>query len=460
MTLTLDDSIAAIASGPGAGGIGIIRISGSESKNILEQLFKPLDDKVGLEHAHLVPGHIIDPGSGAKLDFVLAVCFMAPRSYTGQEVVEIQAHGGRLNLEQILAWVLKLGARAAGPGEFTLRAFQNGRIDLPRAEAVRELIESQTAAALNASRRHLGGDISRLCGKLREQIIQILAHIEAMVDFPDEDLPPEDRSQYLDRLMDIQKTLEEASATYSRGRLLHQGVETMIVGLPNVGKSSLLNALLRSDRAIVTDQPGTTRDLIEAQADLAGVPVRFVDSAGLREGAEDVEAIGVQRARQRLENTDFVLWVLDRSRPLLEDEGRLAKKLSGHRGILVINKSDLPARISEADVADLLPWPRVELSAKLGEGLQALEQSIGDLLDRPATDADELVLTSARHQSAFLKAAAAISRINPALKSHEPAWELLAADLHEALYQLEEVIGVCTPEDILEEIFSNFCIGK
>ncbi len=460
MTMLLDDTIAAIATPHGAGGIGVIRLSGPKAFDIPKQLFEtPQTEQLTPRCMQL--GYWLKEVNGERLDQVLVVHFVGPHSYTGENVVEIQAHGGRLNLEQILDSVLKLGIRPARPGEFTLRAFLHGRVDLTRAEAVQELIGSQTEAALRASRRHLQGDIAHLCGQVREQLVEILAHIEALIDFPDEELPADAGDEYERILQQVTETLTNAANSYARGRLLHEGAETMIVGRVNVGKSSLLNRLLRTERAIVTDTPGTTRDLIEATVDLGGVPLRFIDSAGLREGKDDVERIGIERAWQRLENTDFVLWVLDQSRSLHEEELQLAQRLSGHRGVLVINKCDLPGKLDHEKLSAFVPdWPRVRLSAKTGENIEELERSIQVLLADGDETTDEIVLTSARHAQAFRLSVEALQRARTGLSGEILPPELIAADLREALDTLAEVVGLTTPEEVLQRIFSTFCIGK
>ncbi len=462
MTRITDDTIAAVTTPPGSGGVGIIRISGESAFAILDALFHPVARKTQATHGRSVPGTIVDPTDGQRLDFVLALRFFAPHSYTGENVAEIHAHGGRLNLEQILSLCLAHGARTARPGEFTLRAFLNGKLDLTRAEAVREVIESQTAAALNASRRHLQGDIATLCETARESLLDILAHIEALIDFPEEDLPPSAAADYSETIQTVSHTLGRAADSYERGRLLHEGVEVTIVGAPNVGKSSLLNRLLRSERAIVTDQPGTTRDMVDGIIDLAGLPVRFVDTAGLREAAADpVEAIGMQRAWNRLAQADLVLWVLDGSRPLTDNERTLATRLAPQRGIAILNKADRPTALDVSELIQLVPdWPTVTLSAKTGEGIDGLETALNRLLGMPSVDSDELLLTSARHQQGFRLAEQALTRTLNALEKGENAWELMAADLHEALNALEDLVGISTPDDILHRIFSRFCIGK
>ncbi|RJO64114.1 MAG: tRNA uridine-5-carboxymethylaminomethyl(34) synthesis GTPase MnmE [Myxococcales bacterium] len=461
MPFTLGDTIAAISTPPGAGGVGVIRLSGPEAVSLLDRLFVPRTPGKPWRAAALTRGRIVDPATDKTLDDVLAVAFRAPRSYTGEDVAEIHAHGGRLNLQQILRLALDHGARAAAPGEFTLRAFLNGRLDLTQAEAVRELIDSQTGAALAASRRHLEGEVTRLCENVREAVLPALAHVEAMIDFPEESIEAAALSEYDAALARASDALDEAAKSYARGRLLHEGVEAVIVGLPNVGKSSLLNRLLRSERAIVADLPGTTRDLIEGVVELAGAPVRFVDTAGVSEAARGVEAIGVERALKKLEHADLILWVVDGSRPLAQDDCRLAARFAGRRAIVVANKSDLPhAFAAEALPPEAALWPRVELSALTGDGLDALEAAIGRTLDVSPADADSLLITSARHEAAFAAAAAALATTRAALTRPPVAWELVAVDLREALAQLEEVVGVTTPDAILEQIFSRFCIGK
>jgi tRNA modification GTPase len=460
MPFILDDTIAAVATPPGSGGVGVIRISGPDAQRIGERLFICGIAGAALAHGRMRYGRIVDPSDGRVLDEVLAVRFVAPHSFTGQDVLEIHAHGGRLNLQQIVELCLRHGARAAGPGEFSLRAFMNRRVDLTRAEAVRDVIEAQTSAALNASRRQLLGDVAQLCEDARAKLLRVLSHIEALVDFPDEELPQRDATGYMATLAEIRALLQRAAASYARGRLLTEGVEMMIIGAPNVGKSSLLNRLARQERAIVSETPGTTRDLIEGTVEIGGVPVRLVDSAGLREGADAVESIGVARARARIESADLLVWVLDGSRRISADERAMTALAQDRQGVLVVNKSDLTSAVSDEEVAALVPgWPLVRLSARSGAGMDELEARLSDWLLADGSERDAVILTSARHQAAFVAAAEAISRAEGAL-ADAPIWELLAADLHDAMQRLGEVVGVLAPDEILNEIFSSFCIGK
>ena len=460
-TLTLDDTIAAVATPPGSGGVGIVRISGPNSFTLLSRIFIPRRSEAIFTPYLLLPGSIVDPQSENIIDTVLAVRFVAPHSYTGEDSVEIQAHGGRLNLLAILDLVLRNGARPARPGEFTLRAFLNGKVDLTRAEAVRSMIESRSEAALKISRRQLEGELCRFCEDLRQGLIDILALIEAHIDFPDEELPENDRSETVGRLKNLEAVLVHTAETYTRGRLLQEGIEVFITGRPNVGKSSLLNRLLRSERAIVTDTPGTTRDFVDGALVLNGIQLRLVDSAGLRDAADGVEFLGVQRAWDRLGQSDFVLWVLDRSEPLTQDDLSIGERLRGHRGFLVFNKCDLPKSWTREALDSLsLDWPFVEICAKSGEGVNGLERGLGLLLAEEQDDSAGVILMEARHQEAFSLCAEAVSRARSLVDSQSAAPEIVAAALREALDALDALTGVTTTEEILNAIFSRFCIGK
>ncbi len=467
MTLKTGDTIAAIATAQGAGGIGVIRISGPESYKILKEIFKPVKKHEDKKHGLLEPGWIVEKAADknkqvlTKLDFGMAVFFKSPHSYTGEDTVELQVHGGMLNLRQILNLVIKTGTRPANPGEFTMRAFLNGQIDLARAEAVREFIESQTTAALSASRRHLEGDVSRLCQDLRYQMIDAMAHIEAYIDFPEEELSTDDRDNYKNLFINIRELIEKTASSYNRGRLLHDGLEVMIVGRPNVGKSSLLNSIMGVERAIVTDIPGTTRDMIEGLIDIKGVPVRFVDSAGLRDTETSVESIGVDRALKRLKTTDFVIFMLDGSMELTESDKELQSLFENRKGLMVINKSDLDQNLDISKALKLAPhFKQINISAKTGSGIDLLEDNLGELIAAPENAADELILTSSRQHACFIKALDSIDRAITGIDDHEMPLELLAADLRESLDHLEDVIGATAPDDVLNEIFSKFCIGK
>ncbi|GIX07209.1 MAG: tRNA modification GTPase MnmE [Candidatus Poribacteria bacterium] len=458
------DTIAAIATPRGVGAIGIVRVSGDRALEIARRLFRP---SRGGEYRprgshRLQHGFLIDPQDGSPVDEVLIAYFRAPRTYTGEEMIEIYGHGGPYVLSRILELVCRSGARPAEPGEFTKRAFLNGRIDLSQAEAVADLIHAQTEAGLRAATAQLRGRLSARIRQLREQLIAVLAEVEAQIDFPDEDLdfqPPERLLEELDRVEgELLQLLEEAE----RGRIVRDGLRLAIVGKPNVGKSSLLNALLNEERAIVTEIPGTTRDVIEEVLDLRGVPVRVADTAGIRQASDPVEQEGVRRSQERIEQADLVLVVLDTSRPLDADDAAVFKHTQGRRRIFVLNKSDLPARWGAEALAPWRapeePWVRLSLIGHpdLSPLVEAIvETAVGDA----SLGAEPPLITNLRHRQALEEALQALRYAQTSLREGAPP-ELVAVDLRGALSAVGEIVGETTPDEVLDRIFSTFCIGK
>lgn len=457
----VNDTIAAIASAMGNGAIGVLRLSGPESAAIIERVFLPQapgEWRMG----RLRRGVFVDPAGGAALDEVLVVRFQAPRSFSGQDMAEIQAHGGWRNLRELLAVLLANGARPAEPGEFTLRAFLNGRMDLTEATAVGAVIEAQSELALHAARRHLFGELGRFVQTARERLIAVLARLEAQIDFPEEELPPQDERELRGELTALAETLAAACRTHEHARLAAQGLRVMVVGAPNVGKSSLVNRLLRREAAIVSAEPGTTRDLIEAATTLAGLPVQLVDTAGLREAPQAIEAMGIERVFARLDEVDLVLFVLDGSRPLTPYEHALPTRLAGPRRLVLVNKSDLPRTLSENDLRRLAgEAPVVFVSAKSGQGLAEIGERVAQLFGAAAYAENALQIADARQAAALGTAAKGIERVILGLGERPTApIELLCAELQGSLRLLDELLGLRTNDEILNAIFSRFCIGK
>ena len=395
--------------------------------------------------------------SDTDVDEVLVAVLRAPRSYTREDVVEISCHGGVLPARAVLDAVLASGARLALPGEFTQRAFLNGRLDLAQAEAVADLIHSRTELAMRAASEQLAGKLSQRINELRDDLMAILAHVEAHIDFPDEDIAPDTHAQLLARLEKGVKFMDELLKTATEGRLLRRGVRAAIIGRPNAGKSSLLNQLLGHDRAIVSRTPGTTRDTIEETANVRGLPVVFIDTAGLREAQDEIEVEGVRRSREALQRAELVLHVLDRSEPMtLLDQSYLAEFESKAR-VLILNKSDLPRVLRlPAD-----PGVRqVEVSCLTGDGIETLKDCIKALVWTGRVPAEALeVMINSRHQEALNRARESAVRTTEALSAEEPL-DLVAVDLHAAVNAVGEVVGKTTTEDLLDSIFSQFCIGK
>lgn len=453
-----DDTIAAIATPPGEGGIGIVRLSGPAAITIVHSIFVSSRGRdIRTARGRVFHGTVRD-GRGT-IDEVLVHVMRAPHSYTAEDVVEINGHGGPAPLRTVLELLLSRGARLAMPGEFTKRAFLNGRIDLVQAEAVIDRIHASTDAALRAASAAGGGVLSRTIHGLRDVLIEALARVESAVDFPEEDLPDLVDDAMRLRLEGALEGMRGLLATSDVGRLYREGASVAIVGRPNVGKSSLFNALLRDARAIVTAIPGTTRDAIEERIAIDGVPVRLIDTAGLRESDDEIERIGIGRARETLANADIVLFVLDATQPAEDDDLRIAGEVAtlDRPTIVVHNKIDLAnGQNSEQPFA---PGVRVcRISAKTGDGLKALETEIGTLLlgDRPISP-DQGMVTRIHQKDSLRRAADALGRM---LENYDASPEFLAIDLRDALDALGEITGETTPDDVLELIFSSFCIGK
>jgi tRNA modification GTPase len=464
-----DDTIAAIATPPGEGGIGTVRLSGPEALPILRRIFvRPGGRRLNPQRPpaghKLLYGHVQDAG-GERVDEVLAAYMPAPHSYTREDVVEIDCHGGPVATGRILGLTLRYGARLAEPGEFTLRAFLHGRLDLAQAEAVLDVIRARTGAGLRAAVDQLGGHLSGRVRGVRERLLRALAQMEAEIDFPEDDVPPSDVSPLLVAGLEEIRALAAGAET---GLILRQGVRTALVGRPNVGKSSLLNALLRAERAIVTPIPGTTRDTLEETANLGGLPFVLVDTAGITETPDIVEQLGVARSRTAARGADLVLLVLDAGQPLTPaDEAIMDELLAAdeaailERLVVVRNKSDLPPVLEEATVARRLPGvPQVPASALAPDGTQALEAALtARVLHGQSARSDVPLVTSVRHRDALLRAADHVASALESAARGTPA-AFVAVDLHGALNALGEITGETVGEDLLDMIFREFCIGK
>ncbi|MHB0935650.1 MAG: tRNA uridine-5-carboxymethylaminomethyl(34) synthesis GTPase MnmE [Armatimonadota bacterium] len=453
------ETIAAISTPAGEGGIGVIRLSGPETIPIALRLFRRANG-TALEHPEpfkLHYGHICRPGTDEVVDEVLVSVMPAPRSYTREDVAEISAHGGPAPLRAILTLIIAEGARLAAPGEFTQRAFLNGRIDLTQAEAVLDTIRARTDAGLRAAQTVLEGELGRRVRALRKRLIALLASLEAAIDYAEDDLTFLTPEQIRATIAKCRAEVAELITSHARGKLLREGAGTAIIGRPNTGKSSLLNALLGEARAIVTPVPGTTRDVIEEQIDLAGVPLRLIDTAGIRHTEDAVERIGVERSRASLERADLVLLVLDRSLPLLEEDRDLLALVRERPLIVILNKADLPAAISREDIG--VDAPVVELSAATGAGLPELEAAMRDLLLGPAVQSESPALANLRQREAAERAAVALEQA--ALSADAGASEeLLAVDLMAAAAALGEITGEDLREDVIQTLFARFCVGK
>lgn len=453
----LSDTIAAISTPIGEGGIAVIRMSGSDSLQIVNRIF--VRKSCGDFKSHrFYYGHIAGPEQGHFIDEVMVVWMKAPNSFTREDVVEIQCHGGNLIVREILSLVLQLGARIADPGEFTKRAFLNGRIDLVQAEAVAALISSKTEASLDIARRHADGFLSDLFTSIRDNIRHALALTEAYVDFPDEDMGDSDASSFLSALSIASQTALSLVNSFNQGRVLRDGVSVLIAGKPNVGKSSLMNSLLNEKRSIVTPIPGTTRDFIEEGLNISGLPVRLLDTAGIRSSDDLVEQEGVVLTLDKIASADLILFLLDSSRDFDSDDLSAFRSVSNSNVIIVLNKSDLQCRVTLP--AELDVFPHIPISASSGDGIDTLRHMIADtFLQGGAVDSREAVLlTNVRHRDTLASLVPILASVRERHPSPYP--ELLADDLRSALALLSQITGETTPDDILDIIFSQFCIGK
>lgn len=457
----IDDTIAALATPPGEGGIGIVRLSGSQAINIAARIFHPRQGPgLAASRSHTLRlGLIRDPGSGETIDEVLVSVMYGPHSYTAEDVVEINCHGGALATARVLQLVLRTGARLAEPGEFTRRAFLNGRLDLTQAEAVLEVIRARSNQGLKAALAHLQGHLSYKINELSAGLTGVLAALEASMDFPEE-VGPVDQ----EKLKDLRRILVgvgQLLASWEEGRLLSEGLKVAIVGRPNVGKSSLLNALLNQERAIVSNIPGTTRDTIEETLQLGGFTCRLIDTAGLRETADALESIGVARSKKAIEAADLVLMVIDLQAGIQEEDRRILDAVKDKHVIVTGNKRDLVGDNYEGLATFAGDYPYVAISALTGAGLNELAQKVRELVlgGRAPRREDEPLITRVRHRDA-------LEKCQEHLQSAIEAWEkglpedLIAVDLWAAVNYLGEITGATAREDILDRIFSDFCIGK
>lgn len=456
-------TIAAIATPPGPGGIGVIRISGPAALQVLQVLFHPHHPPTIYQSHRLYYGRVVAPASGIALDEALAVFMRAPHTYTREDVVELQCHGSFLVLQDILALILaQPGVRLAAPGEFTKRAFLNGRIDLTQAEAVIELLQAKSRAGAQMAADQLAGGLHRAIATIRDHLIGVRAIMEVAIDFPDEEVEIIDPGALRQKLIaGVREPLGELVARAGQGRLFRDGIAAVILGRPNVGKSSLLNSLLREERAIVTAVPGTTRDTIEEYLTIKGMPVRIIDTAGIRDTAETVEELGIRRSRQKVAGADLVLLVVDATVGLTADDRELLAGVGEKPVVLVINKCDLASPEVVAVVRAASPEvPAAAISAKTGEGIGELEATIFTMVAGAGQwEPGHASVPNVRHEAALRCAIAATDRVIDGLGVPLPP-DLIAVELQAVLDHLGEIIGETTTEEMLDLIFSRFCIGK
>jgi tRNA modification GTPase len=449
--MNLSDTIVAISTPLARGGLGVIRLSGSRSREIAMRILR----FHGQAHWHSWSSELAEltDSTGAVVDQVVVAFFESPRSYTAEDVVEISCHGAPIVLRLCVERAVENGARLAEPGEFTLRAYLNGRIDLPQAEAVRDLIDATTLYQARVAAQQIDGSLSRRIRPIKEQLLELIALLEAGIDFAEDDISVAPAEEILARVEPIDGALRTLVASYEAGKLDHQGFTLAIAGRPNVGKSSLFNRLLEQDRAIVTDIAGTTRDLVSEAISMEGIPVKLVDTAGLREGQDTIESLGIERSYQAMADADLTLLVLDLSSALTAEDLELIEKLGGRQPLLAGNKCDLERRLM--DVSDVLP-----VSALTGEGIPALRQAILRRLAPNGPVAPESgSLTSIRHAALLRESQEALQNTRRAVNFGLPH-EMLLLDLYAALRPIDAVTGATTADDILNRIFSTFCIGK
>lgn len=461
----METTIAAISSAYGESGIGVVRMSGPEAFSIAKKIFVPASScapgaAFEPEPRHMYYGHIHDPGGGT-LDEVLCVFMQSPHTYTAEDLVEIQCHGSMLAIKNILELCLRQGAVPAEPGEFSKRAFLNGRLDLSQAEAVIDLIKARSERSFDVALAQLQGQLSARVGSLRGELLDLLTELAVNMDYPDEDIEHIQYKRLNERLSAIDDELNGLLVHSEEGRILREGVGIALVGKPNVGKSSFLNALLKEDRSIVTDIPGTTRDSIEEQAVIRGIPVRLTDTAGIRESDDPVESLGIERSKDVFNRADLVVLILDTSSPLAAEDLMLTEMLKGRRCIIILNKSDLMQQLSEEEIRAELPAAVIiPASMKTGEGLEEFYDAVEKMvLGGSVRTENDALLTNARHSDCIRRAEKEISEAVAMSGLHE-AMDFIEVNVHAAYDALGEILGLTAGDEVIQEVFSRFCLGK
>lgn len=456
----LNDTIAAISTAIGEAGIAIVRMSGDDSINIIDKIFVSASGikMADAENRKFLYGHICD--GDKKIDEVLVVKMKGPHSYTAEDIVEIHCHGGVVSVKRILNLILSKGARLAEKGEFTKRGFLNGRIDLTQAEAVIDLIKAKTDISFDLGLNQLGGALSEVLNKLKDELVSMQALIVANIDFPDEDIEDAAYNDLLDRSNKILEKMDKLLENSKNSRLLRDGINTVILGKPNVGKSSLLNGLLKYDRAIVTDIAGTTRDVIEDYINLDGVLLKISDTAGIRETEDEVEKIGVNIAREKLKDADLVIAIFDISRDFDQDDKEILKLIENKKHIIILNKDDLEQKISDDEIEKYFKDDYLRLSVMENESVMKVEKLIIDLFfDGELQISSDTVLSNLRHINALREAKKELLEVNESLNKRV-FLDLIEVDLENVIAHISEITGTITTEDILDRVFSDFCIGK
>ncbi len=456
----MDHTIAAVATPYGEGGIGIIRVSGEESERILLEIFRSASDK-SLVPRMLTYGHIHHPETGEILDEVLAVFMKGPGTYTGEDVAEIHCHGSIVALRRVLYLVLERGARLAEPGEFTKRAFLNGRLDLVQAEAVIDLVKARSEKGFDVAIHQLEGSLSKEVSRIRDQLMDLLVQLAVNIDYPDEDIEEMTYESLKESLSQIGDEIENIISTADTGRMIREGIGVAIVGKPNVGKSSFMNALLRESRAIVTDIPGTTRDTIEEYLNIRGIPIKLTDTAGIRQTDDRIESIGIEKSKEAFNRSDLVLFILDGSQEISPEDREIMDLLQGRKALVLINKEDLNQKITYHEVAALLPDARIlHTSTATGSGIQEVEAVLEDLVYGGEVKQTESLLVSNVRQKDLLVRALSFIRDGRLQAEAGAALDFIEIDVKSAWELLGEIIGETVTDTIIEEVFARFCLGK
>lgn len=461
--MQLYDTISAISTASGIGGIGIIRISGNDAIKIADKIFKSISGKKLKDcHSHTINyGHITDLKTGQIIDEVLVMLMKGPRTFTKENVVEINCHGGPLPVEKVLLATLEAGARLAEPGEFTKRAFLNGRIDLSQAEAIIDVIESKTDLSLSQAIGQLEGNLSRKIKEYQNELLAIIAQIEVSIDYPEYDIDEPHDLNYKDEIITLKYKMESLLSTADAGKMIREGVQTAIVGKPNVGKSSLLNALLQENKAIVTDIPGTTRDIVEAYLNIDGIPFKLLDTAGIRETQDVVEQIGVGLSRTSIEEADLVIMLLDSSDELTNEDIEIIDTIGQKNIIFVLNKEDLPSIITREIVEKYTgDNPIIYISTKSQKGIEELKVSMKSFVNQGKVEiSTDVTIANVRHKDALTKAIQSLDKVIETIELSMPE-DCMAIDLHDAYGYLGMIIGETIKEEIISELFTRFCLGK
>lgn len=455
------DTIAAVATPLGEGGIAVIRVSGPEAIEVVDKIYKGKQMLSTVDSHTIHYGHLHDPQTNERVEEVLISVMKAPRTFTREDVVEVNCHGGIVSVERVLELILDNGARLAEPGEFTKRAFLNGRVDLSQAEAVIDLIRAKTDRAMKVALNQVEGKLSRLIRQLRQNLIEAMAHIEVTLDYPEHDIEDFTQNFLREKCMEVKQEIQRLLQTAKQGKILREGLSTAIIGRPNVGKSSLLNSLVQEEKAIVTDVAGTTRDVIEEYVNVRGVPLRLIDTAGIRDTEDIVEKIGVEKSRQLLQRADLVLLVLNYNESLTADDYAIFEAAKGFDVIVIVNKFDLPQQIDLEEVKRHFPQqPLIMTSARAETGIDLLEQAIAEIFFSGRVQQDDLTYVSnARHIQLLRQAVRAMDEALVGISDYMTV-DMIQIDIKKAWELLGEVIGESVGEDLIDQIFSQFCLGK